>query len=77
MTLTLTLSRMGLFRGCSQMGKGGEEGGKLPTLKSVTYFPTMITLGTVTIYLKKIKTIYKSHDTRLEFCRYQHFFIGN
>ena len=55
------------------------EGGakRLPTLKSVTYFPSMMTLGTVTIYLKKIKKIYKSRDTRLEFCRYQHFFIGN
>ena len=56
-------------------GMGGAK--KLPTLKSVTYFPTMMALGTVTIYLKEIKKINKSRDTRLEFCRYQHFFIEN
>ena len=49
---------------------------RLPTLKSVTHFPTMMTLGTVTIYLEKIKKIYKSRDIHLDFCRYQLFFIG-
>ena len=53
MTVPLTLSRMGLFRGCSRMREGGSK--RLPTLKSVTYFPTMVITGTVIIYLKKIK----------------------
>ena len=60
MTVPLTLSRMGLFRGCSRMREGGSK--RLPTLKSVTYFPTMVILGTVIIYLKKIK-IYINHVT--------------
>ena len=42
--------------------KGGGEPKRLPFLKSVTYFPTMMTLGTVTIYLKKIKK-YINHVT--------------
>ena len=82
MTVPLTLYGMGLFWGYSRMKDGGEgEGGgggeTLPTLKSATYFPTMMTLGAVTIYLKKIKNIYKSQDIRLDFCKYQPFFIRN
>ena len=46
-------------------GWGGQKG--LPTLKSVTH-PTMMKLGTIIPYLKKIQNIYESHDTPLEFC---------
>ena len=49
---------MGFFRGCSRMG-GGQKG---PPLKSVTH-PTMMKLGTVIPYLKKIQKIYESRDT--------------
>ena len=31
-------------------------------------YPTMMILGTVIPYLKKIEKIYESHDTPLEFC---------
>ena len=50
----------GSLSGLLTDGRGGVK--RLPTLKSVTYFPTMITLGTVTIYLKKIKK-YINHVT--------------
>ena len=42
-------------------------GKKVPLLKSVTY-PTMMKLGTVIPYPKKIQKIYESRDTPLEFC---------
>ena len=42
-------------------------GKKVLLLKSVTY-PTMMKLGTVIPYLKKIKKIYESRDTHPEFC---------
>ena len=45
-------------------------------LKSVTH-PTMMKLGTVILYPKKIKKIYGSRDTPLEFCWHQHFSTGN
>ena len=47
-----------------------------PSLKSVTH-PTMIKLGTVVPYLKKIQKLRESHGTALEFCPHQHFFTGN
>ena len=47
----------GHFRGCSRWGEGVGQ-------KSVTY-PTMMKLGTVIPYLKKIQKIYESHDTSL------------
>ena len=31
-------------------------------------YPTMMKLGTIIPYLKKIQNIYESHDTPLEFC---------
>ena len=74
-----------LFRCCSRMGeKGGGGGGgggggakRPPFLKICHTYPTMMKLGTVTPYLKKIQKIYKSRDTPLEFCRHQQFFTGN
>ena len=55
-----------------------EEGAKWsPSLKCYTY-PTMMNLGTVMPCLKKTQNIsYKSRDTYLDFCWYQHFFKGN
>ena len=46
-------------------GRGGTK--RPPSLKSVTH-PTMMKLGTVISYLKKIQKIYRSRDTPLEFC---------
>ena len=49
---------------------GGERGGakKAPLPKICHTYPAIMKLGTVTTYLKKIKKIYKSRDTPLEFC---------
>ena len=55
----------GLCRGCSRMG-GGCKKASLP--KICHTYPTMIKLGTVIPYLKKIQKIYESRDTPLEFC---------
>ena len=59
-----------LFRCCSRMGeKGGGGGAKRPPFLKICHtYPTMMKLGTVTPYLKKIQKIYKSRDTPLEFC---------
>ena len=38
-----------------------------PLLKICHTYPTMMKLGTVISYLKKIQEIYKSRDTFLEF----------
>ena len=57
---------MGFFGAVHGLGGGGGRG--LPSsLKSATY-PTMMKLGTVIPYLRKIKKVYKSRDTTLEFC---------
>ena len=37
-------------------------------------YPTMVKLGTVIPYLRKIQKMYESRDTSLEFCWHQHFF---
>ena len=39
-----------------------------PPLKICLTYPTMMTLGTVIPYPKKIQKIYKSLDTPIEFC---------
>ena len=65
----------GLFWGCSQTtwvgGWVGGEGGRakrLPLAKICHTYPTMMQLGTVIPYLKKIQKIYESRHTPLEFC---------
>ena len=63
----------GHFRGCSRMW--GAK--RFPLPKICHRYPTMMKLGTVIPYLKKIKKIYESRDTPPEFCRYQYFFTGN
>ena len=54
---TLTLFRMGLFGAAH--GWGGDK--KAPSLNNT--YPTMIKLGMLITYLKKIQKIYKSRDT--------------
>ena len=56
----------GLFRDCSRMGEGGRA--FWPTLRKICHTnPTMMKLGTVISYLRKIQRMYKSSDTPLEF----------
>ena len=56
-----------LFQGCSQMR--GRGGGKKVTLPEIYHtHPTMMKLGTVIPYQKKIQKIYESRDTLLDFC---------
>ena len=60
----LTLFRMGLF------GAGHGSGGvKSPPPSEICHaYPTIMKLGTLISYLKKIQKIYKLRDTSLEFC---------
>ena len=50
---------------------------KAPLAKTCFTYPTMMTLGTVISYPKKIQKIQKSRDAALEFCWHQHFFTEN
>ena len=63
-----------LFRGCSWMGGGG-RGQEAPIAKICPTCPTIMKLGAVIPYLKKIRKLYESCDTRLEFCWHQHFLL--
>ena len=58
----LTLFRMGLF------GAADGWGGKAPLPKICQTCPTIMKLGTLIPYLKKILKKCKSHDTPLTFC---------
>ena len=58
-------------------GWGGGGAKKLPSLKSVTTYPTVMKLSTVKPYLKKIQIICQSRYATLEFCWQQYFFTGN
>ena len=55
----------------------GGEGQKGPLPKICHRYLTLMKLGTVTPYLKKIQKIYESRDTIPEFCWHEHFFTGN
>ena len=59
--LLLTLFMMDLFGGCSRMD-GGQKG---PLAKICQIYATMMKLGTVIPYLKKIQKIYESRVTPL------------
>ena len=48
-------------------GGGGLGGERLPLPKICPTYPTMMKLGTVIPYLKKIQKIYESRDTPSEF----------
>ena len=66
-----------LLTNVGQGGEGGGRGKKLPLPKICHTYPTMITLGAVTPYLKKIQKLCVSRDTSLEFCWNQYFFTEN
>ena len=61
------------------MGRGGGGGGgqKGPLPKTYYTYPTIMKLGTVIPYLKKIQKIYESRVTHFEFCWYHNFFTRN
>ena len=64
---------MGLFGAAH-----GWRGQKAPPLPKICHtYPTMMKLGTVIPYPKKVRKIYELRDTTLEFCWHQHFFTGN
>ena len=67
--LDLTLFRMGLFGVAHGVGGGG--GGpapkRPPLSKNCHTYPTLMNLGTVLPYLKKIQKIHQSRDTPLDF----------
>ena len=56
---------MGIFGAAHGPGVGGR---KASPPKICHTYPTIMKLGTVIPYLKKIQKIYESHDTPLEFC---------
>ena len=70
----LTLFRTSFFR----LLADGEGAKKTPHLPKIYHtYPTMMKLGTVIPYLRKIRKIYESLDTPLEFYWHQYFFTGN
>ena len=70
----LTLFRTSFFR----LLTDGEGAKKTPHLPKICHtYPTMMKLGTVIPYLRKIQKIYESRDTPLEFYWHQYFFTGN
>ena len=70
---SLTLSRMGIFGAAHWWGS--QKGPSLPKICHTN--PTIMKLGTVLPYVKKIQKIHKSRDIPPEFCWNQHFFTGN
>ena len=58
---------MGIF-GAVHGWCGGVLAKRPPFLKICQANPTMMKLGTVIPYLRKIQKIYESRDTILEFC---------
>ena len=67
-----------LFWGSSRIGGGGGGGKKPSPIPKICHsYPTLMKLGTVITYPKKIQKTYESRDTLLEFCWHQHFFNGN
>ena len=71
----LTLFRMGIFGATHGWGRRGQK--RLPFAKICHTYPTVMELGTVIPYLKKIQKIYESRDTPTDFCWHQYFLIGN
>ena len=62
----------GHFPGCSWMGGGAKKGPKICYI-----YTKIMKLGTVILYLKKIRKNYESRDTAPDFSWNQQFFIGN
>ena len=69
----LTLFRIGFFGAAH--GWGGAFWSPLPKIPHT--YPTMMKLGTIISYLRKIHKMYKPRDISLEFCWHQHFFSRN
>ena len=70
---SFTLFRMGILEAAQGWGEA-----KRPSLQKICYtHPTMMKLGTVIPYLKKVQKIYESPDTPLDFCWHQHVFTRN
>ena len=67
---TLTLFRMGIFG--AARGWGGPKRTPLPKICHIS--PTMMRIGTLISYLKKIQKIYESRDIHPDFYWHQHFF---
>ena len=67
----LTLFRMGLFKAAHERGVTK----KAPHPKVCQTYPTMMKLGTVVPYLKKIQKQYKSPDTPLSFAENRIFLL--
>ena len=61
----------------ARMCKDYQISKKSPLPKICHTYPTMMKLGTVIPYLKKIQKLYQSRDTPPEFCWHQHLFTGN
>ena len=62
---TLNPIQDGHFRGCSRIAGVVK---KVPLPKICHRYPTMLKLGKVIPYLKKIQKMYESRDTIPEFC---------
>ena len=64
---------MGIFRAAHRW-----RGPKMLPLPKICHtHSTVMKLGTVIPYLKKIEKIYESRDAPLDFCLHQHFFTEN
>ena len=55
----------------------GWVGQERPLPKICHTYPTVMKLGTVIPYLKKIQKIFESRDTPPDFCWHKHFFSVN
>ena len=69
--VVLTLFRMGFFGAAHGWGGGGgakRMGEEATRPKICDTYRTVMKIGTVMPYPKKIQKIYKSRDTPLEFC---------
>ena len=62
----LILFRMGFLRAAQGWREEGAFWLPLPKIRHT--YPTIMKLGTVIPYLRKIQKMYKSRDTFLEFC---------
>ena len=68
---------MGLFGAADEWVGGKKNPLPSPFSKICNTSHTMMELGKVIPYLKKIQKVYESSGITLEFCWHQHFFIEN